>query len=298
MQNNRGKPRTFLFPVWKASAAKAGSAGSVCKDFQENGVGKTCALHLDWQAGHAMRFRLAAEGDRWFGVTVADPTAGISFKIGSIRTSSSRIANGNMSSWTEYFEWNFDTATCFNQPYSRAVMALPVGNGGAVTASVAATEASGASRKPGACRSHVIVTPAATIHANALGNSFRGPVATSGGVCVDGFGFAEPGAKAIVFGCNGHDNQAWVLGANGAMQLASNLCLDAGTAAAGALVMLQPCRDGPAQRWLYRGGQLRMAATPRCLTAHKIEEQLTVEPCTAGPAQTSTITMPKRANAS
>ena len=296
MQTNGGKPRNFLFSVWTATEARPGSPGSHCEDFQENGAGKACGMHFDWQQGHAMRFRLAAEGDRWFGVTVSDLTAGTSFKIGSIRTASSRIATGNMSSWTEYFEWNFDTATCFNQPYARAVMALPVGNGGMVKASVDSTEASGDSRKPGACRSHVMVSPMNTIQANGLGNSFRGLVKTADGACLDGFGFAEPGAKAITFGCNGHDNQAWVLGANGALQLASNLCLDAGGGVAHAPVVLQPCRARAGQRWSFHGGQLLTAAST-CLTAHAVEEQLTVEPCDGHPAQRLAIPLPRRTDA-
>ena len=56
MQTNGGKPRNFLFSVWKATEARPGSPGSHCEDFQENGAGKTCGIHFDWQQGHAMRF--------------------------------------------------------------------------------------------------------------------------------------------------------------------------------------------------------------------------------------------------
>ena len=294
MQTNGGKPRNFLFSVWNATEARPGSPGSHCEDFQENGAGKTCGMHFDWKQGHAMRFHLAHEGDRWFGVTVTDLTARTSFKIGSIHTASTRIAIGNMSSWTEYFEWNFDTATCFNQPYSRALMALPVGNDGRVTASIASTEASGDSKKPGACRSHVTRTPAGSIQVNALGNSSRGPVLAGNGACLDAFGGGEPGAAAITYVCNDQANQGWVLGANGAMQLMSNVCLDTGRGGAHARVTVQACDGRSSQKFEYRARQLHAGGTNQCLAAHDNEQQVTLEPCGPSDQQRWSIPMPSR----
>lgn len=44
MQSNGGSDRMFLFSVWDATEAKAGTPGSACVDFGGEGIGKSCRM--------------------------------------------------------------------------------------------------------------------------------------------------------------------------------------------------------------------------------------------------------------
>ncbi len=284
MQTNGGKPRTFLLSVWKGVAFRTGSPGSECKNFEENGDGKTCAVHRDWTEGHRYRFHLASEGDRWFGLTVADETDGVDFKVGSIRTGSDQISTGNMSSWAEYFEWNYDTATCFNQPFARAALGLPTSDGGRVVASVASTEASGTPTSRARARRACWSTPRAVYwtRRSATRSASRSKLATERAWTPCG---GEAGGPAITYGCNGQDNQEWVLGVNGALQLSSNLCLDARSGATARPVQMEPCDGRVSQLWIVAAGTVRSRPYRLCLTAHGAEQKLTIEACDASTNQ-------------
>lgn len=245
-------------------------------------------MHYDWKEGHTFRFHLAREKDRWFGVTVTDVTANVSFKLGSIRAPSAHLSTDGMSTWTEYFEWNDDTATCTNQPFSQARIGLPSGNGGSVTARVASTE------KSPTCTTRIEVVPDGTIQTNAIGNSLRGPITSEGGACIDAEGGADSGTQAITYECNGQQNQAWVLGADHALQLAANLCLDVAKDARkpGSRVIVWDCNKGLNQQWTYDGSALKSRASGLCLTAHEPGDQLTVDACKGGPNQSWKIALP------
>jgi hypothetical protein len=293
MQSNGGQTRTFLFSVWDATEARPGSQGSHCVDFDGEGKGKSCRLKYDWKEGHSFQFHVAQEGNHWFGVTVTDLTANVSFKIGSIRSKSAHISTDNMSSWTEYFEWGNPNSTCTNQPFSEARMAMPRGNDGHVSASI------GATRKSGTCTaySRVDIVPDGSIQTNAIGNSLRGPVIGQdggGAACIDAQGEAASGVAAVSYDCDGKDNQDWVLGADHALQLRENLCLDIANdaRAAGSPVIAYDCNKGINQRWHYEDTALKSQSTGFCLTAHGRNDQLTIEPCTGAAGQAWKIPLP------
>ncbi|MCX4673209.1 RICIN domain-containing protein [Streptomyces sp. NBC_01381] len=261
--NGPGQTRTFLFSLWDATEAKPGTGDSYCVDFGGEGVGKSCRLKTDWKEGHTFRTRVAHEGDRWFGVTVTNETTGASFKLGSIRAGSTQISPSGMVDWTEYFEWNNPKASCDDQPYSQAKFDLPVGDDGAVTASVSST------RTSATCADYTRVEQVSggTLQTNAVGNSVRGPITGLGGKVVDGSRNVS-GDPAIVYGPTGGANQAWVLGKDGALHLmGQGLCLDVkdGAHANGTPAIMWTCNGGTNQQWRHENGALRNPAANRCL---------------------------------
>lgn len=278
MQSNGGAPRQFLFSVWDATEARPGPLGSTCEAFDGEGEGRHCKVLYQWQEGQEFTFRVEHEGDRWFGVTV-DVSTGESFKIGSIQAQSSHISGDNMSTWTEYFEWSYDSSTCLNQPYSRLHVRPPRGNGGQVQARL------GASSSSDTCSgdTRIEVVSDGIIQSNALGNSRRGDVTGSGGMCLDAYGGAASGTMGITYECNGQDNQAWVYARDGSLQLQQGLCLDVENAARipGSAVIVYECTGGKNQSWDYAHGTLKSQDSGLCLTAHD-GDQLTIENCAAG----------------
>ncbi|EFG10238.1 ricin-type beta-trefoil lectin domain protein [Streptomyces clavuligerus] len=265
--NGPDQQRTFLFSVWDATEAKAGSTGSECVDFGGEGVGKSCRLHREWVQGHTYRTTVTHEGDRWFAATVTDETTKDSFTLGSIRAAASTISPSGMVDWTEYFEWNDPRASCYDQPYSRAEFGLPKGDKETVSASVSSTKVSAACAKV----SQVDRTTTGSVQTNGIGNSVRGPITGLGGKVIDASGGATNGTKAILYRATGKANQAWVLGADGAVHLMkSGLCLTVANnaTAAGSPVQVSTCDGGTGQQWRAQNGTLLNPASKRCLAPH------------------------------
>ncbi|THA63171.1 DUF3472 domain-containing protein [Streptomyces sp. A0958] len=238
MQSNGGSKRTLLFSVWDVSEARNGSEGSWCLAFGGEGEGMSCRMNLDWTAGHRYTFKVAAEGDGWFGATVADTATGASYKLGSIKTPATAVSPTGMVDWTEYFEWNDPRATCYDQPFSDARFGVPTGNGGTVTASV-----SGTSSSDNACASmtRTDVSADSTVQNLAIGNSARGEVTGQAGKCLEALGGVADGAVADIHPCSGGANQAWVRAADGTLRLPSDHCLTADGTGNGAAVRVRDC---------------------------------------------------------
>ncbi|MFJ3089426.1 ricin-type beta-trefoil lectin domain protein [Streptomyces sp. NPDC086838] len=272
MQSNGGSKRTLLFSVWDVSEAKAGSTGSWCQSFGGEGEGMSCRMNLDWTAGHRYTFTVAAEGDGWFGATVADTATGASYKLGTIKTPASAISPSGMVDWTEYFEWNDPRATCYDQPFSDARFGVPTGNGGTVTASVSSTSNSG-----NACASmtRTDVSAGATVQNLAVGNSVRGAVTGQDGKCLDALGGVADGVAADLYRCSGGANQAWVRAADGSLRLPSDYCLTADGTGNGAAVRVRDCAGtgtggavtDAARQWTYSTSAHTLVnkASGRCL---------------------------------
>ncbi|WP_372409216.1 ricin-type beta-trefoil lectin domain protein [Streptomyces luteireticuli] len=280
--NGPGEKRTFLFSVWDAKEAKPGSRGSYCVDFGGEGEGKSCRIKYDWKEGRTYRTRVAAEGDRWFGVTVTDETTGGSFKLGSIRAASDRISPGGMVDWTEYFEWNDDRASCNDQPYSQVRFGLPQGDGGRATARVSGTSVSGGC----SALSRVGTSSDGSVQSNGVGNSVRGPVTGPGGKVIDAAGVLRPPTGA--------EDQQWVLGKDKALHLMkSGRCLDvAGNGTAnGTPVLVYGCNGGANQQWVRSNSGLRNPSSGRCLTAPSAADgaRLQIRDCTGAGSQRWTV---------
>ncbi|MGO1001333.1 ricin-type beta-trefoil lectin domain protein [Lysobacter sp. CA196] len=289
MQSNGGKSRMFLFSVWDATEAKAGSAGSYCLNFDGEGVGKSCRMAHEWTAGHTYRFRVAHEGNRWFGVTVTDLTGGGSFKLGSIRSASAQLSPKGMVNWTEYFEWSSPKSNCYNQPYSDAEFLLPIGNGGTTVASVSGTKVS----VP--CASRVDKTAVGSVQVNAIGNSLRGTVVSGNNLCIDAKGGATTSnVPALGYGCHTGENQAWVHGVDRSLRLQADLCLDVEQhrTTPGSPVIVYSCNGGRNQQWNQVGNQLRSDLSGLCLTSSTAGAQLTIQACGTQASQNWTVRRP------
>lgn len=283
--NGAGNARTFLFSVWDATEAKAGAAGSWCQDFGGEGVGKSCRMHVEWVQGHNYKFNLAHEGDRWFGVTVQDTTTGTSFKLGSIRAGSGYVKSTRMVSWTEYFEWNSSKATCLDQPYSRAEIALPRANAGAVSAGVLKTAFSPMCP---AELSSVETTPTSTIQTNAIGSSTRGPIIGLNGRVLDGgLGTNNTPLTTKANNANNNENQNWVLAKDGTIRLgsATGLCLDAGGTTDGAKALAHTCHAGATQQWRSTNGTLVNPGSGKCLDVSAATNEALLYVCHGGANQ-------------
>jgi hypothetical protein len=279
MQSNGGDKRTFLFSLWNATEAKPGSAGSYCLGFGGEGVGESCRMKHEWQAGHKYRFHLAFEGDRWLGVTVTDVTTGQSFKLGSIRAKADEISPKGMVDWTEYFEWNSPLADCNTQPYASALFDLPSGDGGHAMAHITKTETSKS------CTSYTVIDTVAggSVQRNGIGNSLRGPVVDAAHRCAAAASGAKP-APAVAEPCDSGAKQAWVYAVDRSLRLVDNRCLSVAPGQA-ETVVVAACSGDQAQQWVAQAGQLKNRANGRCLASSALRAPLTTQTCKGGPAQ-------------
>ncbi|NBE50401.1 DUF3472 domain-containing protein [Streptomyces boluensis] len=266
MQTNKGEDRMFLFSVWDVFEWKPGSEGSWCQSFGGEGEGASCRMRFNWQEGHTFTFKVAHEGDGWFGATVTDTTAGTSFKLGSIRTPATQIAPSGMIDWTEYYEWNDTRATCHDQPFSAARFGLPEGeraDGTKVTGSVTRTTNSGNPCAP-MTRTDTLAGGQGTVQNLAIGNTVRGAIRAADGSCIGSTGSAPGPGPAVAAGCGGGEGpdgsvgtfaQSWVLAADGSVRLPSNYCLTArpGTKGVAVADCAGTAADGavtdPLKRW-------------------------------------------------
>lgn len=276
MQTNGGEPQLFLFSVWDVTEARVGSEGSWCQDFGDEGVGMSCRVRFPWQAGHMFAFKVAYEGDGWFGATVTDTTAGTSFKLGSIRTPASAIKTGGMVDWVEYYEWSMPRSTCLGQPYSSAFFALPQAvtpTGAKVTGTVSRLS------NNGDCSNvRTESTSGGSVQTLGIENSVRGVVANAAGLCLDSKGVdagqlawaddetlaRTENAQSVVDTCHQATDQGWVRGADSTLRLINDFCLTAGSS-----VTITTCGDEPGARrqWsVAADGTLRNVATGLCLT--------------------------------
>jgi hypothetical protein len=289
MQSNGGDKRMFLFSLWNATEAKPGTPGSYCLDFGGEGVGKSCRMAHEWQAGHTYRFHLAFEGDRWLGVTVTDLTTKQSFKLGSIRAQTDKISPTGMVDWTEYFEWNSPLADCNTQPYASALFDLPSGNGGHAMAHISKTEASKS------CTAYTEVTKTAngSVQRNGIGNSVRGPVVDATHRCAAAQSSKQ--AAAIAESCKSSEGQAWVYPVDHTLRLENNTCLGVIDSAQSSNVVVSACTGDRSQQWQEKNNALQNSSNGLCLTSSAIGAPLMVQACHGGSAQSwrLPITPPK-----
>jgi hypothetical protein len=165
-----------------------------------------------------------------------------------------------MVSWTEYFDWNNNRATCADEPYSKLSMSLP-------TSPSSAAHFTGSSESTGcAADSQVSITGNTAVQENGVGNSSSGDIRGSGG-CLDVSGGGSANGTAILlYSCTGGDNQNWVHSENGSIRALFS-CLDASATQPGA-VILYSCHGGTNQSWTAQAdGTVRNASSNLCLTA-------------------------------
>jgi hypothetical protein len=195
-----------------------------------------------------------------------------------------------MVNWTEYFEWNWATTTCMNQPYSKATFGFPVGT----TASGNVTAQVGSAYNSKSCNttSKVEVTSTGSIQTNAIGNTVRGRI-TSSGLCLDARGGASDGTAAILYGCHDGDNQSWVLASDSTLQLAFGYCLDTSSVSSRLVAVVKKCGSSASQKWTLSGTMIVNTASGQCLTwsgaSASQDSQLQLSPCRSNANQKWTV---------
>lgn len=130
--------------IWDSQDATPGP-GAGCRDFDGEGIGKTCWLPLAWAEGTAYAMRVGTvDAASWRGEVVNIET-GDSRVIGDIAAppGGSLIAS-NVSAFTEYYGASLPACDALNP--ARAEFTRPVGNRGAVV-----SQRTGASIGPSAC---------------------------------------------------------------------------------------------------------------------------------------------------
>jgi hypothetical protein len=284
MQTHRDGGGMFLYSLWNSTDWRVGDAGTYCIQFNEDGTGGSCRLDRAPTPGHTYAFAVASEGSGWYGVTVRDLTAGTSFKLGSLQTGAGNtISTSGMVSWTEYFDWNNDRATCADEPYSKLTMTAP-------TSGTQTAHFTGSSESTGcAADSQVTIAGSTATQENGIGNSSSGEIRANGN-CLDVSGGSSTNGTAILlYGCTGGDNQNWVHSEDGSVRALFS-CLDASATQAGA-VILYGCHGGANQAWTKNAdGTLRNNASGLCLTAPASSgNPVTVTSCTGGANQRWTL---------
>ncbi len=117
--------RIARFSIWSSTAATP-SAGATCRDFDGEGVGKTCEIPFSFQLDHPYRYRmwrLADEGDgSWWGAWIIDDVTHVETAIGEIRAPA---AAGDIDSADTFDEYFGDALPCDRVPASAGDVAAP-----------------------------------------------------------------------------------------------------------------------------------------------------------------------------
>lgn len=132
LQRVAGK-KLIIFSVWGATSSVALMQGAVAETFIEGGAGQHVIAPLDWQPGHAYRFRLENAGGSgpWWEVSVSDLTTNDHWDLGKIRANPGwgNLQNG-VKTFTEVF---VNGGSCELIPYARAAFGSPTSDHGVGT---------------------------------------------------------------------------------------------------------------------------------------------------------------------
>ena len=129
-----------IFSIWQAEKAKA-AQGATAQKFGGEGTGYSVRIPYPYVQGVKYRFRIASEGDSWWGVTIEDTSTGVETYMGSIKVPATwGSLQGYSANFTEVFG---GAATCFDQPYAKARFDLPQANDGTLNAILSSSETYG-----------------------------------------------------------------------------------------------------------------------------------------------------------
>lgn len=126
-QTHRDGGGMFLASVWNGVSGTAGSTGTYCKPFAEDGTGKTCRWDARPQLGHVYELTVARDssGTGWT-FTVDDRTTGVSTVLGTITLAgTATLEKNSFISWTEYYDWNNPNTVCADAKYSKMLFGIP-----------------------------------------------------------------------------------------------------------------------------------------------------------------------------
>lgn len=121
---NRNIGKMLIFSIWDTSTGRP-SDGTYGTTFGGEGTGYSLRRPLDWQEGHSYRFRLAHEGQGWWGVNVTDTTSGQNIYLGAIQVPNSSSLQRSVTNFTEFYL----NSSCTGRAYARVRFQRPVANG-------------------------------------------------------------------------------------------------------------------------------------------------------------------------
>ncbi|WP_281887452.1 ricin-type beta-trefoil lectin domain protein [Paenibacillus sp. YYML68] len=238
----------FIFSAWNATGAIPGVEGSYCVKFSEDGTGYSCRYNVRPIPHHTYKFVLSDRGNGYYGVKVYNITIGTIFDLGQLQVGTGNAIKGNISSWTEYFDWNDASTRCTDSPYSTMKVEAPTTNNGTVEAKLISTNTSTT------CASYtkLHVTGTSAVHENGIGNSYAGRlVNANSGLCADvRNNSSAPGTPVDQYTCHTNSNQVFVFASDGTLHT-QNGCLGTSGASTdnGANVELQVCNNSTNQQW-------------------------------------------------
>lgn len=138
VQQLAGGARIARFSVWNSTAATA-AAGGTCRNFDGEGIGKTCEIPFAFQLDHPYRYRmwrLSNDGQgNWWGAWIIDEVTHVETPIGQIRTPA---VDGDVTSADTFDEYFGDAMPCDRVPWSAADILAPTLNATTSTATPAA----------------------------------------------------------------------------------------------------------------------------------------------------------------
>jgi len=116
-----------IFSIWDALEAE----GSGVVPFSGEGVGWSCRIPYQWEAGRAYELRVSTPGDDWWEASVRDDATGVETDIGAIRVPGNwRQLDSWSVMWTEYY--GPPLGRCADLAYSSVIFSTPVANDGEV----------------------------------------------------------------------------------------------------------------------------------------------------------------------
>lgn len=122
------------FSIWDSTAASAPAGGTGgCRDFDGEGVGKTCWVPFEWREGVLYRLRVERLPSGWWRGSLV-PDGGEPVLIGDIQGPPGGMnIQADVSAFTEYYGAFLPSCEALNT--SDALFPGPTGNGGSVPAS-------------------------------------------------------------------------------------------------------------------------------------------------------------------
>lgn len=173
LQQLAGGARIARFSIWSSTAATP-AAGATCRNFDGEGVGKTCEIPFSFQLDHPYRYRiwrLANEDDgNWWGAWIIDDVTHVETAIGEIRAPA---AAGDIDSADTFDEYFGDALPCDRVPASAGDVAAP-------TLDDAREVATASTRSIGACSGGHVSSVASGIRVE-LGGGTVAPARASAG---------------------------------------------------------------------------------------------------------------------
>jgi len=116
-----------LFSIWGASSATAGSAGSWCQNFGDEGTGYSCRIAYPWSAGTTYRLRVWQVTANSWTAYIQDLTSGKEVILGTISLpTANNLLRGNVTTFTEYYGNDFPA--CSDLKQSQVTWGLPLGD--------------------------------------------------------------------------------------------------------------------------------------------------------------------------